>query len=386
MNPVSIDCPYIFALKQSHKSKPSYEGFGHFVLRQGGRIDGAKHDNETSWRLDGDGVLEFCSSTGVITTRFDLPWEGDDMQGLLGEYRPPSGEPSTGVQHALIPLLTPNAAMGLPRVGIVVATNINYCDTTLPLVLGTLKTAGVPSDRVVVVIAQCPPTDEGVVGSYLGWKTVKTAQNSWEYSAMAAVSRHPAEMPQTEYLFFLHDTCEVLHDFWERMHYELPLHGCTDMVVRAQYCTWVIFRKQFLLDSGVFWQGLHGMDKDSGRRIEFGREYCNGPWFNSRIFSSDHRIGRSHLSCMDNPELQVMPYPDKAKRTKRDYRYLGFWKYSRGAEANNCDLGLPPGAAAVPEESRDTKLLNQTLHLLDTLGWRVQSRVSDTITLHNGTK
>lgn len=391
------DRPYAFSLLKRGDTFTDIEGFARLVLRADGTITGTRHPNEAAWRLNRAQQLEFVSRDGRITTRFDVPFQDPNcnVDAVVGAFIP--AEPAPGASptlHALVPLLTPQEAIAQNKLGILVASNVNYADATLPLLLGSMERAGVPRDRVLVILAQCPNEQDGEVGEVMGWRTLKTFQNSWEYSSMAAASRYPDKMPPTEYLFVLHDTSEVLPDFWEKMHLEFPIQGHIDMVARSYYCTFVAFRQEFLRASGAYWQGLHGMSKNQGRSVEFGRRYRDGAWFKSCLYATDHRVGPSHRSCSGNPALRVTPYADKAARTKRPFDYLGFWKYSRDGQANNYVLEAAPDDSqvnvrpgdlgttvsrpepAAPDVAASTKdeVTTAALKLLESAGWKVISK------------
>jgi hypothetical protein len=97
-------------------------------LATGGAVIGSIHPNETSWRVDGDGVLEFLDAGGRVTTRFTdvatdsgrlvltgpfLPWDAEKPLHRIREIRsdPPALKDADG-QAGDLPV-TPETLRGV---------------------------------------------------------------------------------------------------------------------------------------------------------------------------------------------------------------------------------------------------------------------------------
>lgn len=329
---------YLFARRRKTEPGLEVDGIAYLKLHSGGALTGSRHPNESQWRAPKEDVIEFLNPGGEVTTRFDTAFSDRGLVGISGEFKKTS-EGEAPVTHVLAPMMRAVEAQDASMLGILVASNVHFYESTLPLLLESLDAACVPRDRVLVVIAQAPREDDGVIGEFMGYRTIRTFQDSWEYSAMAAVSRYPGFMPSTKYLFTLHDTSQVFADFWGIINSGFTVDSDIDIIVRDRFCSYTAFRKQFLVESGSYWQSLHGVSKDAGLRVEMGRPYCKDVSFRSGVWSPDRHRGESHRAVWNNPDARVTPYPGKASRIRRRFPNLGLVKFSRGNFDNDSSLG-----------------------------------------------
>ena len=91
------------------------------------------------------------------------------------------------------------------RVKIAVGSNKAFCGKTLPVVLGSLKSAGVSSDSIVVFNAGFSKRRSYVKEGVLH---VELDHNSFENSAFVDIVENEAEL-RSDFWFFMHDTCKV---------------------------------------------------------------------------------------------------------------------------------------------------------------------------------
>ena len=91
-----------------------------------------------------------------------------------------------------------------------ISTHKDYMAETMSRVIRSLVRAGFPKDRVVVVVGGNDKNDVTVAD---GCKTILTTEN---YDWLTALSALP-KSDFNGYWLLLHDTCEVMDDFKERM-------------------------------------------------------------------------------------------------------------------------------------------------------------------------
>ena len=324
--------PYLFGRVSHDRFGTELGSLVRVSLNDNGSVVGSKHANEARWDVSEDGHLMFRHRDGTPTTTFDRVHVSKNTV-LLPEMRVGAftlGKEDHPAKHFLLPVLSAEEAIRQRKVGLLIATNHPYYETTLPPILENLADQGIPKDRVLVVNAQSPVEKSGRVTEFQGYRMLSSYLDAFEYSAMAAVGMFPEAMPDAEYFFVLHDTAVIGPDFWRRLHLDIPRDGEVSVLVRAWLCNFACFHRNFLRTSVQWWKDLHGMHKRSGNNIEFRRVYRRGGGYTATLWSPDNRHCETHRYAMGRGDRIVYPYPKSFSRCKRFFHNLDLIKYSRG--------------------------------------------------------
>lgn len=97
--------------------------------------------------------------------------------------------------------------------GVLITSCASYADHALPRLLGSLAAAGVPPDRVRVVIGDCEADRDGKSdGVWVHERRYAMLDNNG--LAWACLEDGLAGWPGVDWVVYLHDTCAVDADFW----------------------------------------------------------------------------------------------------------------------------------------------------------------------------
>jgi hypothetical protein len=102
-----------------------------------------------------------------------------------------------------------------PTIKIAIASNVHFCDLTLPIIIPSLLQNGIPKDEIFVFIAGCSEYSEKIVDGIVQYELT---HNSYEYSPLIEICEREHE---SEYWFLIHDTCKVGKNF-KRLLYNIP--------------------------------------------------------------------------------------------------------------------------------------------------------------------
>lgn len=99
---------------------------------------------------------------------------------------------------------------------IAIATNIDFYEKTLPIILGSMKDAEIPNEMIYVFNGGYREEKTEVID---GITYIQMAHNSYEYSPLIEITEK--EM-KADYWFLIHDTCKVGPRFKELLYTNIP--------------------------------------------------------------------------------------------------------------------------------------------------------------------
>lgn len=98
---------------------------------------------------------------------------------------------------------------------IIINSCLNFYEKTVPILLETLQKAAVPNDRIFVVIGESESDRSEIInGIHYIFRRYCTIDNN----GLLWITQEQADHPElnTKWIFYIHDTCFVHHDFWKR--------------------------------------------------------------------------------------------------------------------------------------------------------------------------
>lgn len=95
---------------------------------------------------------------------------------------------------------------------VVINSCASYADQTLPPLLESLRVAGVPSERVCVVIGDCEADRDATKDDV---KVYERRYAMLDNNGLAWACLEPHQLQGTDWIVYLHDTCAVDPDFWK---------------------------------------------------------------------------------------------------------------------------------------------------------------------------
>ena len=102
-----------------------------------------------------------------------------------------------------------------PRVYIVINSCKKFVTTSVPALLSTLSLAGVPNDRIIVVVGESLVSDE-VPAEIGAVKVVMVPYGNIDNNGLMWISflSQASDLEDDSLFVYLHDTCVVLDNFW----------------------------------------------------------------------------------------------------------------------------------------------------------------------------
>ncbi len=95
------------------------------------------------------------------------------------------------------------------KVNIAIATNINFCDKTLPVITSSLIDAGIDQNNIFIFNGGFKQRSQKVENNIT---TILLDHNSFEYTPLIDIAENEI---QSDYWFLIHDTCKVGNKFKE---------------------------------------------------------------------------------------------------------------------------------------------------------------------------
>ena len=112
---------------------------------------------------------------------------------------------------------------------------INSCEKfhkkTIPLIIESAFSAGIPKNQIYVVVGECQEADEHAAPlntisvTHLGFNIVYVPYVNIDYNAIIYFTQTEAgwkELNKYTHFFYIHDTCEFYPYFWEIINIEAP--------------------------------------------------------------------------------------------------------------------------------------------------------------------
>lgn len=112
------------------------------------------------------------------------------------------------------------------KIKIAVASNINFCNHTLPILLESLLDCDIPKEDIFIHIAGCNIYEEKTIDDL---KYFYLDHNSFEYSPLINICEQKLE---SDYWFLIQDTCKVGKDF-KKLLYNIPSHMPEKVALRS---------------------------------------------------------------------------------------------------------------------------------------------------------
>lgn len=106
--------------------------------------------------------------------------------------------------------------MNRPEIKIAIATNINFFEKTLPVIISSLRANGIPDEMIYIFNGGY--TEEAQT-KFDGISYYQLTHNSYEYSPLIEIVEKEI---QSEYWFLMHDTCKVGPRFKELLYANIP--------------------------------------------------------------------------------------------------------------------------------------------------------------------
>ena len=96
---------------------------------------------------------------------------------------------------------------------VVISSHVDYAADTLPRIIRSLKRYGVEKDRITVVVGGAKAVEKTELADY---NRIDITDNQMGCTGLVPVLRGLLEVKE-DYLFLMHDTCEVLEGFTAKM-------------------------------------------------------------------------------------------------------------------------------------------------------------------------
>ena len=97
------------------------------------------------------------------------------------------------------------------KIKIAIATNINFCNKTIPVIVETLLASGIDQNDILVFNGGFNQREKK---SENGIETILLDHNSFEYTPLIDISENEL---QSDYWFLLHDTCFAGDNFYKNI-------------------------------------------------------------------------------------------------------------------------------------------------------------------------